>query len=102
VADRAARQYGIPRDCLPDSYAYPLQVWQFGRNVTLIAMAGEVVSEYALRLRSELGGGRLWVAAYSNDVFACIPSRRIIEEGGYEAGASSLEFYVQPGPWKPS
>ena len=47
-------------------------------------MAGEVVSEYALRLGSELGGDRLWV------------------EGGYEAGASSMEFYLQPGPWKPS
>ena len=87
---------------LPASYPYPVQAWQFGNDLTLVAMGGEVVSEYALRLKKELGGDDLWLAGYSNDVFAYIPSLRILQEGGYEAGVSSMEFYLQPGPWAPS
>jgi hypothetical protein len=87
---------------LPSTYPYPLQAWRFGKDLTLVAMAGEVVSEYALRLKKEAGPEPLWIAAYSNDVFAYIPSRRILDEGGYEAGVSSMEFYLQPGPWTDS
>ena len=87
---------------LPATYPYPVQAWQFGHDLTLVAMGGEVVSEYALRLKKELGADNLWLAGYSNDVFAYIPSLRILEEGGYEAGVSSMEFYLQPGPWAPS
>ena len=76
-----------------------MQAWQFGNDLTLVALGGEVTSEYALRLKKEFGADKLWVAGYSNDVFAYIPSKRIIEEGGYEAGVSSMEFYLQPGPW---
>ena len=86
---------------LPADYPYPVQAWQFGSDLTLVALGGEVVSEYALRLKKELGGDRLWLAGYSNDEFAYIPSLRILEEGGYE-GASSMEFYLLPGPWAPS
>jgi hypothetical protein len=81
------------------SYPEPVQVWQFGSDLTLVALGGEVTSEYALRLKKELGAEKLWVAGYSNDVFAYIPSKRILEEGGYEAGVTSMEFYMQPGPW---
>jgi hypothetical protein len=40
---------------LPDRYAYPIQVWQFGRGFKLIAMGGEVVVDYSLRLKRENG-----------------------------------------------
>ncbi len=88
---------------LPSHYPYPIQVLQFGKDVTLVALGGEVVVDYALRLKRELGGrrGDLWVAAYSNDVFAYIPSRRVLEEGGYEASQSMI-YYGQPGPWAPA
>jgi hypothetical protein len=85
---------------LPATYPYPIQVWQFGRDLTLVALAGEVVVDYVLRLKKELGADRLWVAGYSNDVFAYIPSRRVLEEGGYEAGGA-MTYYVQPGPFAP-
>jgi hypothetical protein len=86
---------------LPSDYPYPLQVWQFGQDLTFIAMAGEVVVDYALRLKKELGPEKLWVAGYSNDVFAYIPSLRVLQEGGYEGG-EAMSFYVQPGPFAPS
>jgi len=86
---------------LPSEYPCPLQVWQFGQDLTLIAIGGEVVVDYALRLKKELGSDALWVAGYANDVFAYIPSRRVLEEGGYE-GTDAMIIYVRPGPFTPS
>jgi neutral ceramidase len=37
---------------LPASYPYPIQVWRFGRDLTWIALGGEVVVDYDLRLKS--------------------------------------------------
>ncbi len=42
-----------------------------------------------LKLRERLGPNT-WVAGYSNDVMAYIPSARVRAEGGYEAGAFSV------------
>lgn len=86
---------------LPAEYPYPLQVWQFGPDLTLVAMAGECVVDYALRLKKELGPRNLWVAGYCNDVFAYIPSLRVLREGGYEGG-NAMIYYGQPGPFAPS
>jgi len=73
------------RGRLPDSYPEPVQVWQFGRSLKFIALGGEAVVDYSLRLKSQYGWEDTWVAAYSNDVFAYVPSARVLKEGGYEA-----------------
>jgi len=79
-------------------YAYPVQVWQLG-SLAWVALGGEVVVDYALRLRTE-AKGNLWVFGYSTDVMAYIPSERILQEGRYE-GATSMIPYGRPGPWSP-
>ena len=84
---------------LPDSYPYPIQVWQFGEDLTLIHLAGEVVVDYSLRLREAHGWDTVWVAGYSNEVFAYIPSLRVLKEGGYE-GAGAMVGYGQSGPFR--
>lgn len=86
---------------LPTEYPYPLEIWQFSQDLTLIALAGEVVVDYDLRLKKELGAQKLWMAAYCNDVFAYIPSLRVLREGGYEGGGAMV-YYGQPGPFAPS
>jgi len=86
---------------LLSEYPYTLQVWQFGQNLTFIAMAGEVVVDYVLRLKKELGPERVWVAGYSNDVFAYIPSLRVLQEGGYEGG-EAMRGSRLPGPFAPT
>jgi hypothetical protein len=86
---------------LPTEYPYPLEIWQFGRDLALIALGGEVVVDYDLRLKRELGGEKLWVGAYCNDVFAYIPSLRILKEGGYEGG-DAMVYYGQPRPFAPT
>ena len=85
---------------LPDRYPYPVQVWQFGPGLTLIVLAGEVVVDYSLLFKARYGWDTTWVAGYSNDVFAYIPSRRVLEEGGYEAGGAMIA-YGQPAPFRP-
>jgi hypothetical protein len=76
---------------------YPVQAFALGDTLTLLALSGEVVVDYANRLQKELGGeGRtLWVAAYANDVVGYIPSARVLKEGGYEAGEA---FYGSTWP----
>jgi hypothetical protein len=85
---------------LPDHHSYPIEVWQFGKDLTFIALGGEVVVDYSLRFKREYGFDKLWVAGYTNDVFAYIPSRRVLEEGGYEGGGAMIA-YGQPAPFTP-
>ena len=82
------------------TYPYPVQVWRLG-DVQFVLLGGEVVVDYALRLKSELQGKKTWVAGYSNDVMAYIPSRRVLNEGGYEGGEAMI-YYGLPAPWTPN
>lgn len=71
-------------DKLPDHYTCPLTVWQFGSDLTLVGLSGEVVVDYVPLLEKALGPNQLWIAAYCNDVFGYLPSARVAAEGGYE------------------
>lgn len=86
---------------LPTAYPYPVQAWQFADGMQMIALGGEVVVDYSLRLKHELGRDRTWVIAYANDVCAYMPSLRVLREGGYE-GAESMIYYGHHGPWAPT
>ena len=82
------------------TYPYPVQVWRLGRGMQWVLLGGEVVVDYSLRLKNELGAGTTWVSAYCNDVMAYVPSRRVLDEGGYEGGGAML-YYGLPAPWGP-
>lgn len=69
---------------LPSHYACPLTVWQFGKDLTLVGLSGEVVVDYVIDLEKALGPNHLWIAGYCNDVFGYLPSARVLAEGGYE------------------
>ena len=86
---------------MPTSYPYPIQAWRLGDGPTLVTLGGEVVVDFALRLKQEHGALETWVAGYSNDVMAYIPSRRVLTEGGYE-GAGAMVYYGLPSPWAPT
>ncbi|NHE56528.1 hypothetical protein [Cyclobacterium plantarum] len=77
---------------IPEKIDYPIQVWDFGKELVMIFMAGEVVVDYALRLKQELGEDRVWVNAYANDMPCYIPSLRILREGGYEAETAMIGY----------
>ena len=69
---------------LPTHYTCPMAVWQFGPDLTLVGLSGEVVVDYVTLLEKALGPNQLWVAGYCNDVFGYLPSARVLAEGGYE------------------
>jgi hypothetical protein len=92
---------------LKTRYDARVQVVRLGRQVLLIALGGEPVAEWAHRFRQEFGvdGGStksapplVWVAGYCNDMCGYIPTRRIQQEGGYEAGRATL-WSALPAPW---
>ena len=76
---------------------YPIQAIRFDNALTILALGGEVVVDYALRAKREYPGN-LIVAGYSNDVMSYIPSQRVLHEGGNEA-VDSMIYYGQPGPY---
>src|SRR5207245_3464542 len=55
---------------IPTSYPYPVQVWRLGPDLDLVALGGEVVVDYALRIKKELRPGNHWLMGYANDVMA--------------------------------
>ena len=79
-------------------YPYPIAVWKLGKEIDFIFLGGETVVDLALRLKREGRGTSTWVAGYSNDVMAYIPSLRVRKEGGYEGGESHV-YYGLPSLW---
>jgi len=80
---------------LPKVVPYPVQTWRFDGDLSMVFLGGEVVADYALRLRRELGADRVWINAYANSVPCYIPSTRVLAEGGYEA-ERAMDFYGLP------
>jgi hypothetical protein len=78
----------------------PVQALRLGDGFTILALGGEVVVDYALRVKREFAGQDLMVAGYSNEVPCYIASARVLREGGYEA-LDSMIYYGQPGPFTP-
>lgn len=89
------------KGALDTTYPYPVQVWKLSDTLQLTILGGEVVVDYALRLKHDLGRDKQFIIAYANDVCAYIPSIRVLREGAYE-GDSSMIYYGFYGPWAPS
>jgi len=82
---------------LASTYSSPVAVWQFGGDLTLVALSGEVVVDYVPLVEQAIGPLQLWIAAYCNDVFGYFPSARILKEGGYECrGLYTTEGFFAP------
>lgn len=69
---------------LPATYAAPVSAWQFGQDLTLIALPDECVVQYVQDIEHAVGHLRLWVCAYNQEVTGYIPSAQILQQGGYE------------------
>lgn len=82
-------------EALPTHIPYFIQAWNFGDDLGMVFLPGEVVVDYSLRLKKEFDAARFWVNAYANDVPCYIPSERILQEGGYEGGGA-MTYYGWP------
>lgn len=88
----------------PAARPYTVATWTFGNDLAMIFLSDEVVVDYALRLRRELDGARLWINAYCQEVSGYVVSDRLIGEGGYEANnsVSAQVTWGQPETLQPS
>jgi hypothetical protein len=68
----------------PEEYAAPIAVWQFGDDLTLVGLPGEVVNGYVPLVETAIGHRKLWIAGYRNDDFGYLPTAKALAEGGYE------------------
>ena len=82
-------------ESIPSALPYRVQVWAFNHDLLTINLPGEVVVDYGLRFKKENDPARTWVNSYTNDVPCYIPSQRVWEEGGYEAGGAMI-YYGRP------
>ncbi len=85
---------------LPDKVNYPIQVWQFGDELTFIAMTGETVVDYSLKFKAAYGWNTTWVCGYNNDLLSYVPSLRVLQEGDYE-GTTGMFEYGHRAPYAP-
>jgi hypothetical protein len=79
-------------------YRYPVQAVRFNNDFTIIGMSGEVVIDYAIAAKKRFPRENMFVAGYCTEVQCYIPSKRILDEGGYEP-ESSMIYYGFPGPF---
>ena len=73
---------------IPAYLDYQVATWCFGDDLAMVFLENEVVVDYALRMKREFAGDRLWIIAYTNDVSTYVVSKRLIGEGGYEVDNS--------------
>ena len=83
-----------------DAYKYPIQVVRFGKDLTILGLADEVVVDYSLWNKKRYPKENLFVAGYCNQVNCYIPTKRLLKEGGYEPDESMI-YYGFPGSYKP-
>lgn len=69
---------------LPTYFDAPVSAWQFGEDLTLIGISGEVVSGYVLATQKAIGHQNLWISAYCHEYYGYLPTKEIVREGGYE------------------
>lgn len=90
----------------------PVQIWrlQGSPGLSIVLCGGEVVSGYAVTLRSRHGGSEeLWFNAYANEIPAYIPSDELLNHPCYAGGidldspaiaGGSMAVYKQCGHFR--
>ena len=84
-------------EALASRYPMPISVWQFGDDLTLVGLSGEVAGEYVPLLQRALGAEGLWLAAYCREVFGYLVTDGMLAEGGYETRG----LFHEPGVLAP-
>jgi hypothetical protein len=86
---------------LPTTVPLSIAALRLGDDLTFLLLGGEVVVDYARRLKRTLAQDHPWTIGYAYDTPCYIPSARLLKEGGYET-ESSMVYYGFYGPFKPS
>lgn len=76
---------GIEKGTARDHLHIYIAIWQLDAKTKLIALEGEISTDYSLMIKRLLQDQTTIVLGYSNGVFTYIPTRKMVTEGGYEA-----------------
>lgn len=79
-------------------FSYPIQAVRFNNDFTILGLSDEVVVDYSILYKKTYPRENLFVAGYCNDVQLYVPSKKVLDEGGYEGGESMI-YYGHPGPF---
>ncbi len=82
---------------LPESVKLSVAALRLGNDLTFVLMGGEVVVDYARRIKRVFAEDHPWPIGYAYEVPCYIPTARLIKEGGYET-ESSMIYYGFYGP----
>lgn len=88
----------MERNEVPTAVPYQLQVVRLADGLPIVAMDGEVVSEWRGMVQERLSSDRAIVLGYCGASSGYIPTARMIPEGGYEA-LHSTRYWLRPGPF---
>jgi hypothetical protein len=86
---------GTVKDRLP----HYISLWHLDDQTRLVAMEGEVSTEYSLLIKKWFGPLTTMTLGYTNGVYCYVPTRKMIGEGGYEANCNF--FFNLRGPFVP-
>jgi hypothetical protein len=75
-----------------------IAIWHLGEETRIIAMEGEIFSELSLKIKKMFKSNKTVVLGYSNGVSTYIPTRKVLQEGGYEA---EVYIFFLRGPFIP-
>ncbi len=87
---------------IPRTWPYRIQAFRLGDGrapFTLVALDGEVFTEYGLNLDKLLHPATTVVLGYSNGVVTYLPTAEAMAAGGYEPTA--FRYFRVPGPYTP-
>jgi hypothetical protein len=87
---------------IPKTWPYRIQAFRLGDSrapLTLVALDGEVFTEYGLNLGKMLQPATTVVLGYSNGVVTYLPTAKALAAGGYEPTA--YPYFHVPGPYTP-
>lgn len=66
---------------IKDHAPFYISIWHLDDKTRLIAMEGEISTEYSLMLKRMFPGGRTIVLGYTNGSYYYVPTRKMISEG---------------------
>jgi len=92
---RQAREGRLADHALGD-----LQALSLGEEAALLGVPGELFSEIGRELKAASPAGQTCVCAYTNGTLGYLPSRRAVEEGGYEV-SDAYKLYGHPACFHP-
>jgi hypothetical protein len=83
-----------------DSRDFDIQRIDLAKDVSIIALAGEVCVEYGLYIKSLRPDAFMMPLGYSNSIIGYIPTAKMFQEGGYEP-KRSCPYFGLPAPFDP-